>query len=83
MIHGWDHAAFADAKCGSMATAAAGVDDDDNEAVRLRRMCEQAEALGGRIAQMFGTDSPEARVAQALWIMLRHDLSILEKQAAG
>lgn len=77
MINGWNEGAFADAKGSAMAAAAAGVDDDDNEAVRLRRLCEQTEALGGRIAQMFGTESPEAKIAQALWLMLRHDLSVM------
>lgn len=76
MIHDWDHAAFADAKCGAMAAAAAGTPAVETDTDRLRRMCEQTEALGGRVAEMFGTDSPEARAAQALWIMLRHDLNV-------
>ena len=75
----WDDGAFSDAKGEAMAAAAAGIQvaDDDGEPAKLRRMCEQTEALGGRIDQMFGAHSPEARAAQELWLMLRHDLSVM------
>lgn len=82
----WDDAAFADAKCGAMAAAAKGLPEPvpaDETLTKLQRIVEQTEALSGRIAQIFGTDSPESQAAQSLWIILRHDLSVMENQAAG
>ncbi len=64
--------------------AAASVPHGTNNSAlkRLQRIVEQVESAGGYLAAIFGTASPEYKVNQSLWIILRHDLDIMEQQAS-
>ena len=78
--------AFIDAKCGALDAASKAICNQieaSDDLRSLQRICEQMESIGGRIEKIFGTASPEANALQNLWIMLRHDLSVMEKQAAA
>lgn len=79
----WNELAFIDAKCGAQHAAAEALCDEiagRDQLAKVERCAEQAEALGGRIAQIFGTGSPESSAVQSLWIMLRHDASVMRRQ---
>jgi hypothetical protein len=50
---------------------------------RLQRIVEQVESHGGYLAGIFGINSPEYQANRNLWIILRHDLAVMEQQAAA
>lgn len=46
----------------------------------LQRIVESVEANGGRLGEILGSESPEFRKNQELWVMLRHTLDMMTRQ---